>query len=312
MGATRADKELYFQKLKELLQKYPSIFIVNVDNVGSNQMHQIRVALRGKGVVLMGKNTMVRRALRSILSENPQFEKLLPHVRGNIGFVFTNGDLKEVREVIVANKVAAPARAGAFAPKDVTVPAGNTGMEPGKTSFFQALGIPTKIARGTIEIVSDVKVVVAGTRVGSSEATLLNMLNISPFTYGMTVVQIFDSGNSFSPDVLDIDESELINRFLTSIKTIAALSLALNYPTIVSIMHTLVNSYKNLIAVSLATDYTFEGSEKVKEYLENPDAFAAAAPAAAADAPAAEAAKEEVKEEEAEESDDDMGFGLFD
>jgi len=312
MGATRADKELYFQKLKELLQKYPSIFIVNVDNVGSNQMHQIRVALRGKGVVLMGKNTMVRRALRSILSENPQFEKLLPHVRGNIGFVFTNGDLKEVREVIVANKVAAPARAGAFAPMDVTVPAGNTGMEPGKTSFFQALGIPTKIARGTIEIVSDVKVVVAGTRVGSSEATLLNMLNISPFTYGMTVVQIFDSGNSFSPEVLDIDESELINRFLTSIKTIAALSLALNYPTIVSIMHTLVNSYKNLIAVSLATDYTFEGSEKVKEYLENPDAFAAAAPTAAADAPAAEAAKEEAKEEEAEESDDDMGFGLFD
>jgi len=312
MGATRAEKEVYFQKLKDLLQKYPSIFIVNVDNVGSNQMHQIRVALRGKGVVLMGKNTMVRRALRSILAENPQFEKLLPHVRGNIGFVFTNGDLKEIREVIIANKVAAPARAGAFAPKDVTVPAGNTGMEPGKTSFFQALGIPTKIARGTIEIVSDVKVVVAGTRVGSSEATLLNMLNISPFTYGMTVVQIFDSGNSFSPDVLDVDESELIERFLTSIKTIAALSLALNYPTIVSVMHSLVNSYKNLIAVSLATDYTFEGSAKVKEYLENPDAFAAAAPAAAAAAPAAEAAKEEAKEEEAEESDDDMGFGLFD
>ncbi|KAF8824978.1 hypothetical protein HHX47_DHR7000543 [Lentinula edodes] len=225
-------------------------------------MHQIRVALRGKGVVLMGKNTMVRRALRSILSEYPQYERLLPHVKGNIGFVFTSGDLKEIREVILSNKVAAPARAGAFAPKDVTVPAGNTGMEPGKTSFFQALGIPTKIARGTIEIVSDVKVVTAGTRVGSSEATLLNMLNISPFTYGMTVVQIFDSGNSFSPDVLDVDESELIDRFLTGIKTIAAISLAINYPTIVSVMHTLVNSYKNLIAVSLATDYTFEGSAK--------------------------------------------------
>ena len=239
-----------------------SIFIVNVDNVGSNQMHQIRVALRGKGVVLMGKNTMVRRALRSVLSEHPHFEKLLPHVKGNIGFVFTTGDLKEVRDVIVSNKVAAPARAGAFAPKDVTVPAGNTGMEPGKTSFFQALGIPTKIARGTIEIVSDVKVVTAGTRVGTSEATLLNMLNISPFTYGMTVVQIFSSGNAFAPDVLDVDESELIGRFMSGIKTIAAISLAINYPTIVSVMHTLVNAYKNLIAVSLATDYTFEGSEK--------------------------------------------------
>jgi len=313
MGATRADKELYFIKLKELIVKYPSIFLVNVDNVGSNQMHQIRVALRGKGVVLMGKNTMVRRALRTVLAENPQYERLLPHIKGNIGFVFTADDLKEVRDIIIANKVAAPARAGAFAPKDVSVPAGNTGMEPGKTSFFQALGIPTKIARGTIEIVSDIKVVTAGTRVGSSEATLLNMLNISPFTYGMTVVQIFDQGNAFAPHILDVDEKELIERFLSGIKSIAAISLALKYPTIVSVTHSLVNSYKNLIAIALATEYTFEGAEKAKEYLANPDAFAVAAAPAAETAAAADIPKEEAKpaEEEAE-SDDDMGFGLFD
>ncbi|KAI0359989.1 60S acidic ribosomal protein P0 [Trametes cingulata] len=312
MGATRAQKELYFQKLKELVAKYPSIFVVNVDNVGSNQMHQIRVALRGKGVVVMGKNTMVRRALRSILGEYPQFERLLPHVKGNIGFVFTSGDLKEIRDIITANKVAAPARAGALAPKDVTIPAGNTGMEPGKTSFFQALGIPTKIARGTIEIVNDVQVVTAGTRVGTSEATLLNMLNISPFTYGMSVVQIFDQGNIFSPEVLDISDKELLDRFFSGIQTIAAISLAIHYPTIVSVMHSLVNSYKNLIAIALATEYTFEGAEKAKEYLANPEAFAvAAAPTAAADsAPAAEAAAP--AEEEKEESEDDMGFGLFD
>lgn len=46
---------------------------------------------------------------------------------------------------------------------------------------------------------------------------------------------------------------------------------------------------------------------QVKEYLENPDAFAVAAPVAdASSAPAAEAAVEETKAEEAEESDDDM------
>ncbi|KAI0346620.1 60S acidic ribosomal protein P0 [Trametopsis cervina] len=313
MGATRAQKELYFQKLKDLVAKHPSIFVVNVDNVGSNQMHQIRVALRGKGVVVMGKNTMVRRVLRSILAEYPQFEKLLPHVRGNIGFVFTSTDLKEVRDLITANKVAAPARAGGLAPLDVTIPAGNTGMEPGKTSFFQALGIPTKIARGTIEIVNDVQVVTAGTRVGASEATLLNLLNISPFTFGMSVVQIFDSGNVFPPSVLDVSEKELLDRFFSGITTIAAISLALNYPTLVSVTHSLVNSYKNLLAVSIATDYTFEGAEKVKEYLANPEAFAVAAPAAAESSAAAEAAPaEEEKKEEEEDEDEDMGFGLFD
>jgi len=311
MGLPKEKKEAYFQKLKLLLETYPSIFIVNVDNVGSNQMHQIRVALRGTGVVLMGKNTMVRRALRVLLSELPQYERLMPHVRGNVGFVFTSGELKDVRTLITSNTVAAPARAGALAPVDVTVPSGNTGMEPGKTSFFQALGIPTKIARGTIEIVSDVKVVHAGTRVGPSEATLLNMMNISPFTYGMKVIQIFDNGTVFPPHVLDIESSELIERFLTGIKTIASISLALNYPTVVSVVHSLVNAYKNVLAVSLATEYTFDGAEKIKEMLENPEAFAvAAAPTEAA--PTAAAAKEEEKEEEKEESDDDMGFGLFD
>ena len=135
----------------------------------------------------MGKNTMVRRALKGMINERPELEKLLSFVRGNIGFVFTNSDLKEIREKIISNRVAAPARAGAIAPVDVIVPGGNTGMEPGKTSFFQALGIPTKIARGTIEIVSDVKLVTSGTKVGPSEATLLNMLGISPFTYGMVL-----------------------------------------------------------------------------------------------------------------------------
>jgi large subunit ribosomal protein LP0 len=313
MGKTRDSKQAYFDKLLALMQEYPSVFIVNVDNVGSNQMHQIRQALRGKGVVLMGKNTMVRRAIRGSLTENPAYDRLLQQVKGNIGFVFTNADLKEVRDLITSNKVAAPARAGAFSPNEVIIPAGNTGMEPGKTSFFQALGIPTKIARGTIEIVAPHTVLTAGTRVGSSEATLLNMLNISPFTYGMSVVHIFDQGNLFGPEVLDIGEEVLIQRFLSGIKSIAAISLALNYPTIASVAHSLVNSYKNLLAVSLATDYTFEGSAKVKEYLENPEAFAvAAAPAAAAGGAAEATPAVEEKEEEKEESDDDMGFGLFD
>lgn len=129
----------------------------------------------------------------------------------------------------------------------------------------------------------------------------------------MTVSQIYDQGNVFTPDVLDVGEDVLLARFMSGIKSIAAISLALNYPTIASVAHSLVNSYKNLLAVSIATDYTFDGSAKIKEMLENPEAFAAAAAPAAAAGGAAEAAPAaEEKAEEAEESDDDMGFGLFD
>ena len=263
MGANKIEKEQYFNRLQDLIETYPSIFIVNIDNVSSNQMHQIRQALRGKGQVLMGKNTMVRRALKIFIQNNPQFEKLLTHVKGNIGFVFTSGDLKDIRDIIVSNKVRAPARAGLYSPVDVYIPAGNTGMEPGKTSFFQALGVPTKIARGTIEIVSDIRVVEANTRVGASEATLLNMLNISPFTFGMTCTMVYDNGQIFSPTVLDVSEETLVGNLLSAGQQIAAISLAVNYPTLPSVMHSLVSSFNNLLSVSIATDYTFEYSEKV-------------------------------------------------
>ena len=183
-------------------------------------------------------------------------------------------------------------------------------MEPGKTSFFQALGVPTKIARGTIEITTDLKLVETGAKVGPSEATLLNMLNISPFTYGMGIIQVYDQGNTFPPEVLDIGEEQLLKAFGTAVTTIAALSLALNFPTLPSVIHSLVNSYKKVLAVAIETDYSWEGIEELKDRIANPDAYAAAAPAAAAastDAPAA--AAEEEAEKSAEESDEDGGFG---
>jgi large subunit ribosomal protein LP0 len=309
MGGKTANKAGYFDKLKGLLEEYKSIFIVSVDNVSSQQMHEIRQALRGEGVVLMGKNTMVRRALKTFLTDIPEYERLLPFVKGNIGFVFTNGDLKEIRDKILANKVAAPARAGAVAPSDVWIPAGNTGMEPGKTSFFQALGVPTKIARGTIEITSDLKLVEAGSKVGPSEATLLNLLNISPFTYGMGIAQVYDQGNTFPPSVLDITEEQLLKAFSTAITTIAALSLALNFPTLPSVIHSLVNSYKKVLAVAIETDFSWPEIEELKDRIANPEAYAAAAPAAttAAATETKEAAKEESEEENSD--DDEGGFG---
>jgi len=307
------NKAEYFVKLEKLLKEYNTIFVVNVDNVGSNQMHQVRKELRGKAVILMGKNTMVRKAIRNILADHPDFEKLLPIVKGNIGFVFTNEDLKEIRDAIKSNRVQAPARAGAIAPVDVFVPPGNTGMEPGQTSFFQALGIPTKISRGTIEIVNEVHLVKVGEKVGPSEATLLNKLNISPFTYGLTVEHIYDNGNVFTPEVLDITDDDLIENLVTGIKNIAALSLEISYPTVASVPHSLANGYKNLIAISLVSDYCLDSVKELKELLDNPEALASLqAASAAATTEEAGAGAAAAEEEEEEESDSDMGFGLFD
>lgn len=308
-------KANFFSKLIQLLDDYPKCFIVGADNVGSKQMQQIRMSLRGTAVVLMGKNTMMRKAIRGHLERNPALEKLLPHIRGNVGFVFTRGDLVEVRDKLLENKVRAPARAGAIAPCPVIIPAQNTGLGPEKTSFFQALSIPTKISKGTIEIINDVHILKEGDKVGASEATLLNMLNISPFSYGLLVEMVYDSGTIFEPRILDIKPEDLRVKFMEGVRNVAALCLSIGYPTVASAPHSVINGFKNLLAIAAVTDIEFKQAEMVKEFIKDPSKFAAAAAATtaapAASAPA-ETKKEEKKEEPEEESDEDMGFGLFD
>jgi len=304
-------KANYFTKLVQYMDEYPKCFIVGADNVGSKQMQQIRIGLRGSAVVLMGKNTMMRKAIKGHLENNPALEKILPHIRGNVGFVFTSGELTEVREKLLENKVRAPARPGAIAPGDVIIPSQNTGLGPEKTSFFQALAIATKISKGTIEIINDVHILKVGDKVGASEATLLNMLNISPFSYGLQVEMVYDSGTIFEPKILDIKPEDLRNRFLAGVRNIAAVSLTIGYPTVASVPHSIINGFKNLLAVAAVTEVNFKEAETVKEFIKDPSKFAAAAPAAVAASPSKEAKKVEVKEE-SEEEDDDMGFGLFD
>ncbi|CAD5188394.1 unnamed protein product [Musa acuminata subsp. malaccensis] len=315
---SKAEKKVvYDKKLCGLLDEYSKVLIAVADNVGSNQLQNIRKGLRGDSIVLMGKNTLIRRCIRIHAEKtgNKNYLNLLPLLVGNVGLIFTKGDLKEVSEEVAKYKVGAPARVGLVAPIDVVVPPGNTGLDPSQTSFFQVLNIPTKINKGTVEIITPVELIRKGEKVGSSEAALLAKLGIRPFSYGLVILSVYDNGSVFSPEVLDLTEDDLIEKFAAGVSLVTSLSLAISYPTLVAAPHMFINAYKNVLAVAIATEYSFPHAEKVKEYLKDPSKFAvAAAPVVAEVAAAASssAPAEEKKEEPAEESDDDMGFSLFD
>jgi len=234
----------------------------------------------------------------------------LPLLVGNVGFLFTNGSLKEMRDKISEFKVRAPARAGQACDTDVIIEPHNTGFGPDKTSFFQSLQIMTKINRGTVEIVSPVHILKPGDTVGASEATLLNMLKMSPFTYGLVTEHCFDEGSVFEPAVLDITEDDIRKKFMAGVTNIACVSLNIGYPTLASAPHSMANAFKRLVAITLSTGVMFPEAEKLKDRIENPDAYAAAAPVAGvAEGTAAPAEKEE--KEVSEESEASFGGGLF-
>lgn len=62
---SKAEKKIaYDSKLCQLLDDYTQVLVAAADNVGSNQLQNIRRGLRGDSVVLMGKNTMMKRSIR--------------------------------------------------------------------------------------------------------------------------------------------------------------------------------------------------------------------------------------------------------
>jgi large subunit ribosomal protein LP0 len=141
------------------------------------------------------------------------------------------------------------------------------------------------------------------------------MLNISPFSYGLIIRQVYDSGSCFEPSILDIKPADLRAKFSQGIQRLAAFSLGINYPNQASAPHLILGGFKRLLALAANSDVEFEQAKTLKEFLKDPSKFAAAAApaasqpakgAAAAGGKAPEAA-EKKKAPEPESDDDDMG-----
>mmetsp|Transcript_8242 Transcript_8242/g.6145 ORF Transcript_8242/g.6145 Transcript_8242/m.6145 type:complete len:192 (-) Transcript_8242:478-1053(-) len=182
----RIKKEKYWKKLFGITDEYTKALLVDCDNVSSKQINLIRHKLRPLGaVMIMGKNTLMKAALNHKMKEPEQgdfdyeerkdsfkncdqLDNLIKLMRGNTGFIFSNGNLSEIKKVIDSQKREAPAKVGIIAPDDVWIRAGSTGLDPKQTAFFQSLNIQTKIVKTQIEIVSDKKIITAGTKIDGS------------------------------------------------------------------------------------------------------------------------------------------------
>jgi len=121
----------------------------------------------------------------------------------------------------------------------------------------------------------------------------------------MHVKKVLQNGSIFDAAVLEITPESILAKFKKAIGVQASLGLGLGVPNKASAPHTLLNGFKNLVAVSAASGYEFPQAKAMLEAAKNAPAAGAGA---ATTTTAAAAPKEEEKVEE--EEDVDMG-GLF-
>jgi len=324
-SSKRAKKRRIVNRLYENFTNYKQCLIVKLENVTSNQVQQVRYALRQKkiGDMVCGKNTVVKKAIdirlqppkeddpdfefrKPLYTKVPQIEKILSYCKGKVGFIFSDAPVFDLKPIIESNKIPAPAKVGTISTIDVTIPPGPTGMDPSQISFFHTLNISTKIQKGQIEITKEYKVLEKGKKIGNSEAAILAKLNIKPFAFGMEILYVYDDGAILTPDVFNLDPEALVGKIRNAANQLAAISLACGLPNSLSIGHMLKNGFKNIVAIALESDI------KIKQ-LEN----LGSAPAGGAPAGGAAPAKQETKaaapveEKKEEEADVGLGGGLF-
>lgn len=322
-SSKRAKKRRIVNRLYENFTKYKQCLVVKLEHVTSNQVQQTRLALRQqkKGDMVCGKNTVVKKAIdirlkgpeesdpdyefrKTHYTKLPQIEKLLQCCKGKVGFIFSDAAVHDLKPLIEGNKIPAPAKVGTFAPTEVVIPPGPTGLDPSQISFFHTLNISTKIQKGQIEIVKEFRVCEKGKKIGNSEAAILQKLNIKPFAFGMEILYVYDDGAILTPDIFNVDPEALLGKFRSAANSLAAISLAIGHPNALSIPHMIKNAFKNLASIALETGI------KIKQ-LEGASAAPAAGKGAAAPTQAAkqEAAKPAVEEKEEEAVDIGDMFG---
>ncbi|TFG10415.1 50S ribosomal protein L10 [Candidatus Thorarchaeota archaeon] len=308
--------------------------LVNVEGVGAKQLQGIRESLRGSAKIQMARNTLMKRAIED--SSIDGIDKLENHVRGPVAFVFSEQDPFILSRFLSENKAQAPAKGGQVSPKDIIVPAMNTGVAPGPfISELAALEIPSRVKGGVIHVTEDTVAVEAGEVISNAMAQMLGRLGIEPMELQLKLIAAYTDGVVLTGDTLEVNLEEIFKQVMAGHQYAVNLSINAGYPTTDTVP--MIIAKANMEAKSLALNVGFFEPELVNEFLakatsealafaslvadKNPEAVPSevlsqvksAAAASAPSAPAEEPEEESEDEDEEDEEDEDVAGlgGLF-
>ncbi|ETA68308.1 MAG: large subunit ribosomal protein [Methanolobus sp.] len=314
------------EAIKELIKEYPIFGVIGIGGIPAKQLQKMRRDLKGKAVLKVARNTLIRRAL----DESSEVKDMEEYVDVQTALVFTEQNPFKLFKTLEKSKSPSPIKAGAIAPRDIIVEKGPTSFPPGPIlGDMQAAGIPAAIDGGKVVIRETKAVAKEGEAVSQKLAAMLTRLEIYPMEVGLDLRAAFENGMIFTPDVLAIDEDKYFSDIVLAAQQAFNTSVFAAYPTeenIKTLIAKATTESRNLGVnavvlepgivdvllgkaqsemLSVASIASANNEEAVDDELK--EALGAAASAAAA-APAETVEEEEKEEEQEEESSEEDGM----
>ncbi|WP_049970993.1 50S ribosomal protein L10 [Haladaptatus cibarius] len=199
-------KETEVAELTDFVDNYSSVGVVNITGIPSKQLQNMRRSLHGSAELRVSRNTLVERALDSV---GDGFEDLEEYISGQVGLIGTNDNPFGLYKELEASKSPAPISAGEIAPNEITIPEGDTGVDPGPfVGELQQAGAAARIMDGSIHVTEDSLVAEEGDEVSSELANVLAELGMEPKEVGLDLRAVYSDGVMFESDELAIDVDE--------------------------------------------------------------------------------------------------------
>jgi len=247
--------EWKFNEVKEitdLITNNKVIGIVEIGGIPAPQMQKMRSNLHGSATIRSAKNNLIKRALDDAEKQIKGITELKDTINGQAAIIATDISPFKLFSQIKSTRTMAPAKGGETATHDIEVKEGDTPFKPGPiVGELQKAGIPAAIQEGKVVIKSDKVVVTEGEKIPTDVAQMLTRLEIFPIEIGMNLNAVFEDGNIYKPEVLDID----INKILGNLKmaSINAFNLAIEsgWVTKFTIQSLLVKAYNNSLSLAL-------------------------------------------------------------
>lgn len=206
------EKKAVVKELVDLAKKYNLVGVVNMENLPTKQLQNMRAQLRKTVVLKVAKGRLIKIAIKEAAKDNPGLADLIPRIKGMPALLFTNDNPFALYKTLSKNKSSAPIKAGQTAPNDIIVPAGPTGFAPGPIiGQLGGAGISAGIDGGKVVIKKDSKVASEGDVINDELAGILTRLGIEPMEIGLDLKAAYENGTIFDKSVLAIDEQEYLD-----------------------------------------------------------------------------------------------------
>jgi large subunit ribosomal protein L10 len=253
-------------EITSLMTHHKIIGIIDIGGIPAPQLQQMRGGIRAKAQIRASKNTLILKALDDAESQIKGISALKNEVHGQAAIIATDMNPFALFQEIKATRKNAPAKGGETASHDIEVLAGDTPFKPGPiVGELQKAGIPAAISEGKVVIKSDKVLVEAGQKISQELAQMLSRLDIFPIELGLKLNAVYENGDIYRPDVLDIDMDRFMGQLRTASFTALGLAMETGWANAQTIRPLLAKAYRS--AHTLAVEKNIYTKDTMKSLL---------------------------------------------